>query len=86
MVEQAKDIWAIFEQVRNHKQAIILIDKDKLPLKISVAGDEVDHKKGKRLGGFLVGSNDTSAPKNFDRMSENEIFALFAGEYDEHFG
>lgn len=85
MIEQAKaDLPAIFEQIRNERSTVILTDAGKLPIKISLLGNELDDKKGKRLGGFLVGTNNTSAPIDFDRMNEDEIFALFSGEYDEY--
>lgn len=87
VIEQEKaDISAIFERIRNEKSTVILTDAGKLPIKISLLDSELDDKKGKRLGGFLVGSNNTSAPADFDRMNEDEIFALFSGEYDENFG
>lgn len=87
MIEQATaDLSAIFEQIRNEKSTVILTDAGKLPIKISLLDSELDDKKGKRLGGFLVESNNTSAPADFDRMNEDEIFALFSGEYDEYSG
>ena len=85
IIEQAKaDLSAIIEQVRNEKRTIILTDKDKLPVHISIMPNDFDNNRGKRLGGFLVNTDDTSAPDDFDRMSEDEIFALFSGEYDEY--
>ena len=82
MIEQAKA--DIIEQVRTDKKSVILTDANKLPIKISVLENESDDKKGKRLGGFLINSQDTSAPADFDRMSEDEIFVLFSGESDEY--
>lgn len=85
IVEQTKaDIMAIIEQVRAERKSVILTDVNKLPIKISVFENEPDSKKGKRSGGFLVGTNNTSAPVDFDRINEDEIFALFSGEYDEY--
>lgn len=85
VIEQSKaDLTAIIEQVRNEKGVIVLTDKDKLPIKISLAESQWDNQKGKRLGGFLKGSQNTPVPDDFDRMNEDEIFALFAGEYDEY--
>lgn len=87
MIEQATaDLSAIFEQIRNERNTVILTNAGKLPIKISLLDNELDNKKGKRLGGFLVESNNTSAPADFDRMNEDEIFALFSGEYDEYSG
>ena len=84
VVEQAKvDLSAIIERVRDEKSPIILTDKGKSSIKICLVENELDDKKGKRLGGFLKNTDNTPAPDNFDRLNEDEIFALFSGEYDE---
>lgn len=85
IVEQAKvDLSAIIERVRDEKSPIILTDKGKSSIKICLVENELDDKKGKRLGGFLKNTDNTPAPDNFDRLNEDEIFALFSGEYDEY--
>lgn len=74
------NIWAIIEQVRNVGSSFVITDKDKPAIKISIA-EELPKRKINY--GFMNDEN-FKIPENFDRMNEDEICALFSGEYDEH--
>lgn len=83
IVEQAKtDLLSILEQVKTNKTSAIITDEQGVSVKISFV-ENAPKIQGKRLGGFLKNTNNTTAPDDFDRMNEDEIYALFSGEYDE---
>lgn len=80
-VQQAQaDIWAIIEQVRNLGSSFVLTDKDKPAVKITLA----ERPKKRQINyGFMQDEN-FHIPDNFDRMNEEAIYKMFAGEADEN--
>lgn len=80
-VQQAQtNFLSIIEQVQNFGSSFIISEQGKPSIKIEVADKTVTKDKPKRNAGFLKNTNNTTAPKNFDRMNEDEIFKLFSGE------
>ena len=80
VVQQSQaDLLAIIEQVRNMSASFVVMEKDKPAVKITLAEpSEKPVTMHKRNAGFLKNKvNNTPAPRDFDRMNEDEIFQLF---------
>lgn len=77
--KQHFELADVIAKIQNFGQSVMIADNGKPIIKISAVAE---HSKRQLNFGFM--NEEFDIPDDFDRMNEEEIYAMFAGEYGEN--
>lgn len=81
IVEQQQfDLSNAIAQIQNFGKSVIVTDNGKPIIKMLA----VEEKPKRKINYGFMNDDNFVIPDNFDRLYEDEIFALFSGECDEN--